>query len=125
MCIRDRFYSGHRTIRMYEFDPVTLRVIGEEKQLVNGGVDLSKKPVWIEGPHIMKRFGWYYLYAAEGGTSVNHSEVVFRSKSVDGPYIPYDKNPIPVSYTHLDVYKREGLDGASYYRHLAGHRCSN
>ncbi|MGB3008405.1 MAG: glycoside hydrolase family 43 protein [Chitinophagaceae bacterium] len=87
-------YSGHRTIRMYEFDPVSLKVIGEEKQLVNGGVDISKKPVWIEGPHIMKRFGWYYLYAAEGGTSVNHSEVVFRSKSVWGPYIPYEKNPI-------------------------------
>lgn len=87
-------YSGHRTIRMYEFDPVALKVVGEEKQLVNGGVDISKKPVWIEGPHIMKRFGWYYLYAAEGGTSVNHSEVVFRSKSVYGPYIPYENNPI-------------------------------
>jgi len=87
-------YSGHRTIRMYEFDPGNLKVIGEEKQLVNGGVDISKKPVWIEGPHILKRFGWYYLYAAEGGTSVNHSEVVFRSKSVWGPYIPYEKNPI-------------------------------
>lgn len=87
-------YSGHRTIRMYEFDPVSLKVIGEEKQLVNGGVDISKKPVWIEGPHIMKRFGWYYLYAAEGGTSVNHSEVVFRSKDVWGPYVPYEKNPI-------------------------------
>jgi xylan 1,4-beta-xylosidase len=87
-------YSGHRTIQCYEFDPVTLKVIGEEKQLVNGGVDISKKPVWIEGPHIMKRFGWYYLYAAEGGTSVNHSEVVLRSKDVWGPYIPYEKNPI-------------------------------
>jgi xylan 1,4-beta-xylosidase len=87
-------YSGHRTIRMYEFDPISLKVIGEEKQLVNGGVDLSKKPVWIEGPHIMKRNGWYYLYAAEGGTSVNHSEVVFRSKDVWGPYVPYEKNPI-------------------------------
>ena len=87
-------YSGHRTIRMYEFDPVNLKVVGEEKQLVNGGVDISKKPVWIEAPHIMKRFGWYYLYAAEGGTSVNHTEVVFRSKSVWGPYIPYEKNPI-------------------------------
>ena len=87
-------YSGHRTIRTYEFDPVNSKVTGEEKQLVNGGVDISKKPVWIEGPHIMKRFGWYYLYAAEGGTSVNHSEVVFRSKSVGGPYIPYEKNPI-------------------------------
>lgn len=87
-------YSGHRTIRMYEFDPVNLKVIGEEKQLVNGGVDLSKKPVWIEAPHILKRFGWYYLYAAEGGTSVNHSEVVLRSREVWGPYIPYEKNPI-------------------------------
>ncbi len=87
-------YSGHRTIRMYEFDPVALKVIGEEKQLVNGGVDISKKPVWIEGPHIMKRNGWYYLYAAEGGTSVNHSEVVFRSKNVWGPFVPYENNPI-------------------------------
>jgi xylan 1,4-beta-xylosidase len=87
-------YSGHRTIRIYEFDPVTLKVIGEEKQLVNGGVDIGKKPVWIEGPHIMKRSSWYYLYAAEGGTSVNHSEVVFRSKAVWGPYIPYEKNPV-------------------------------
>jgi alpha-N-arabinofuranosidase len=87
-------YSGHRTIRMYAFDPVSLRVTGEEKQLVNGGVDITKKPVWIEGPHIMKRNGWYYLYAAEGGTSVNHSEVIFRSRSVSGPYVPYENNPI-------------------------------
>ncbi|HEV7380469.1 MAG TPA: glycoside hydrolase family 43 protein, partial [Dyadobacter sp.] len=91
---RKPLYSGHRTIRIYEIDPVSLKVIGEEKQLVNGGVDLSKKPVWIEAPHIMKRNGWYYLYAAEGGTSVNHTEVVFRSKSVWGPYVPYENNPI-------------------------------
>jgi xylan 1,4-beta-xylosidase len=87
-------YPGHRTIRMYEMDLVTSKVIGEEKQLVNGGVDLSKKPVWIEAPHILKRNGWYYLYAAEGGTSVNHTEVVFRSKSVWGPYVAYENNPI-------------------------------
>lgn len=87
-------YSGHRTIRMYEFDYKTLKVVGEEKQLVNGGVDLSKKPVWIEAPHIMQRNGWYYLYAAEGGTSVNHSEVILRSKDVWGPYVPYEGNPI-------------------------------
>ncbi len=118
-------YSGHRTIRMYEFDPVALKVVGEEKQLVNGGVDISKKPVWIEGPHIMKRFGWYYLYAAEGGTSVNHSEVVFRSKSVYGPYIPYENNPVltqrdlpenrkdPVTSTGHAQYV-DGPDGKTY-----------
>ncbi|MCF2495114.1 glycoside hydrolase family 43 protein [Dyadobacter chenhuakuii] len=91
---RKPLYSGHRTIRIYELDPATMKVVGEEKQLVNGGVDLSKKPVWIEAPHIMKRNGWYYLYAAEGGTSVNHTEVVFRSKSVWGPFVPYENNPI-------------------------------
>ncbi|WP_374755881.1 glycoside hydrolase family 43 protein [Larkinella soli] len=91
---RKPLYSGHRTIRMYEFDYRNLKVTGEEKQLVNGGVDLSKKPVWIEAPHILKRNGWYYLYAAEGGTSVNHTEVVFRSKDVWGPYVPYENNPI-------------------------------
>jgi len=87
-------YSGHRTIRMYAFDYKNLKVTGEEKILVNGGVDISTKPVWIEGPHIIQKFGWYYLYAAEGGTSVNHSQVVLRSKDVWGPYVPYEKNPI-------------------------------
>lgn len=87
-------YPGHRTIRIYEFDPIGLKVVGGETTLVNGGVDITKKPVWIEGPHIMKVNNWYYLYAAEGGTSVNHSEVVFRSRSALGPYVPYNENPI-------------------------------
>lgn len=123
-------YSGHRTIRMYEFDPVNLKVVGDEKLLVNGGVDLSKKPVWIEAPHILKRFGWYYLYAAEGGTSVNHSEVVLRSKNVWGPYIPYEKNPIltqrdlpedrkdPITSTGHAQFV-EGPDGKTYAIFLA------
>ena len=87
-------YNGHRTIRMYEFDIGTLKVTGKEYVLVNGGTDISKKPVWIEGPHIFKKDGYYYLIAAEGGTGENHSEVVFRSKEVNGPYVPYEKNPI-------------------------------
>ncbi|MBT1704234.1 glycoside hydrolase family 43 protein [Chryseosolibacter indicus] len=123
-------YSGHRTIRMYEFDPVNLKVAGEQKILVNGGVDINKKPVWIEGPHILKANNWYYLYAAEGGTSVNHSEVVFRSKSVWGPYIPFENNPIltqrdlpadrkhPVtSAGHAQLV--EGPDGKTYAVFLA------
>lgn len=123
-------YPGHRTIRMYEFDPVAMQVTGEEQILVNGGVDISKKPVWIEGPHLLKRNGWYYLYAAEGGTSVNHSEVVLRSKSVWGPYVPYEGNPIltqrdlpedrkhPVTSTgHAQLL--EGPDGNTYAIFLA------
>jgi xylan 1,4-beta-xylosidase len=87
-------YNGHRTIRMYEYDMKNLKVTGEEHILINGGSDISKKPVWVEGPHIYKKDGFYYLMAAEGGTSDQHSEVVFRSKDVTGPYISYEKNPI-------------------------------
>ena len=87
-------YEGHRTIRIYEFDPDSLKVVGKEHILVNGGTDLSKKPVWIEGPHIFKKGGFYYLIAAQGGTEENHSEVVFRSSNIFGPYKSYKNNPI-------------------------------
>ena len=87
-------YPGHRTIRMRTFDPAKLAVLDDERILINGGTDISRKPAWIEGPHIFKVNGIYYLIAAEGGTAENHSEVVFRSDSVGGPYIPYEHNPI-------------------------------
>lgn len=94
-------YDGHRTIRIYAFDREKLAVTGEEKILVNGGTDIRQKPVWIEAPHIFQKDGWYYLICAEGGTGYNHSEVVFRSRQADGPYIPYENNPI-LTQRHLD-----------------------
>jgi len=95
-------YDGHCTIRLYEVDLTTLQVKGEEKILVNGGTDISKKPKWIEGPHLYKNNGYYYLMCAEGGTEYGHSEVIFRSKKVDGPYEPWSGNPILTQRT-LDV----------------------
>jgi len=99
-------HDGHRTIRMFEFDIANLKVTGEEKLLINGGTDMAKKPVWIEAPHIFKKDGWYYLICAEGGTAYNHSEVVFRSKTVDGPYISYEKNPI-LTQRHLNPERKD------------------
>jgi len=93
-------YDGHRTIRMYEFDIKTMKVVGEEKLLINGGTDISKKPVWIEGPHLFKKDGWYYLLCAEGGTGYNHSEVIFRTKSLDEPFVSFSGNPI-LTQRHL------------------------
>jgi len=104
---------------MYEFDYKNLKAVGEEKQLVNGGVDLSKKPVWIEGPHIMKRNGWYYLYAAEGGTSVNHSEVVLRSKDVWGPYVPFEGNPI-LTQRELPADRKDAITSAGHAQFVDG-----
>jgi xylan 1,4-beta-xylosidase len=98
-------YEGHRTIRLRAFDEATLKVVSEEKILINGGVDINKKPIWIEAPHIFKVGALYYLIAAEGGTAGWHSEVVFKSTNVEGPYTPFEKNPILTQRT-LDP-KRE------------------
>jgi alpha-N-arabinofuranosidase len=57
-------------------------------------VDLSKKPIWIEGPHLYRIQGWYYLMCAEGGTGPQHSEVILRARSPWGPFEPYAGNPI-------------------------------
>jgi xylan 1,4-beta-xylosidase len=87
-------YDGHRAIWVQEFDRKTLKTFGPRKVLVNGGIDLSSKPIWIEGPHIFKKDGWYYLSCAEGGTAEGHSQVILRSKSVTGPYVAWGGNPI-------------------------------
>lgn len=87
-------YEGHRAIWMTELDPDTLQAVGPRKVLLNGGMDLSEKPIWIEGPHLYKRDGWYYLVCAEDGTGPQHSQVVARSRDIRGPYTPYAHNPI-------------------------------
>jgi xylan 1,4-beta-xylosidase len=99
--IGEPLYSGHRAIWMQEFDIATKTMVGPRTMIVNGGVDLAKKPIWIEAPHIFKRDGRYYLICAEGGTADQHSEVVFRSDAVGGPYVPYSGNPI-LTQRHLD-----------------------
>jgi xylan 1,4-beta-xylosidase len=93
-------YNGHRTIRMRSFNPLLLKANDDEQILVNGGTDISKRPIWIEGPHLLQRNHYFYLIAAEGGTGFDHSVVVFRSKSIDGPYLPYENNPV-LAQRHL------------------------
>ena len=86
-------YDGHRAIWMQEFDLRQHALVGPRRVLLDGGVDPATKPIWIEGPHVYKRDGWYYLMCAEGGTGPQHSEVVLRSRAVWGPYTPYSGNP--------------------------------
>jgi xylan 1,4-beta-xylosidase len=87
-------YDGHRAIWIQQFDLGSQKLIGPRKVIVNGGVDLAKKPIWIEGPHLYRIKGWYYLLCAEGGTGDGHSEVILRGKSPWGPFEPYQGNPI-------------------------------
>lgn len=87
-------YQGQRGIHLHPFDVQNDRINGEPKEIVRGGWKPETKPIWLEAPHIFKVNGYYYLICAEGGTGLNHSEVVFRSKDVWGPYLPYSENPI-------------------------------
>lgn len=87
-------YEGHRAIWIQRFDPKTLKLSGPRTVLLDGGIHPEEKPIWIEGPHIFRKDGWYYLIAAEGGTAEGHSQVVLRSKQVAGPYEAFAGNPI-------------------------------
>jgi alpha-N-arabinofuranosidase len=88
-------YNGHRVIKIWEYDIENDQVIpGTDKIIVDGGVDITEKPIWIEAPHIYKKDGKYFLMCAEGGTGDWHSEVIFRSDKATGPYTPAPGNPI-------------------------------
>lgn len=101
-------HDGHRAIYTFEYDIEKQKRIGESKLIVNGGTDMAIKPVWIEGPHIIKKEEFYYLICAQGGTGYNHSEVVFRSKNVFGPYESFVNNPI-LTQTHLDPNRKNEI----------------
>ena len=89
---RRPLYDGHRAIWLHEFDLAAGATrAGSAKIIVNGGTDLARRPVWVEAPHLYKRGGYYYLIAAEGGTGPAHSVVVFRSRDVWGPYVPFER----------------------------------
>ena len=107
-------YNGHRVIKMWDYDLEKDQVVaGSDKIIVNGGVDLSQKPIWIEGPHLYKKDGKYFLMCAEGGTGGNHSEVIFMSDSPTGPFIPAQNNPI-VTQRYFPKDRKEKVDWAGH-----------
>ncbi|MDX1942342.1 MAG: glycoside hydrolase family 43 protein [Saprospiraceae bacterium] len=107
-------YNGHRVIKIWEYDIQNDKVIpGTDKIVVDGGVDISDKPIWIEAPHIYKKNGKYYLMCAEGGTGGWHSEVIFVSDSPKGPYKPAPSNPI-LTQRHFPKDRANKVDWAGH-----------
>ena len=62
-------------------------------------VFITQKNQYDRSSSIYKE-GKYYLMCAEGGTGDNHSEVIFISDSVTGPFVSSKQNPI-LSQRHL------------------------
>ncbi|WP_034753175.1 glycoside hydrolase family 43 protein [Chryseobacterium daeguense] len=107
-------YNGHRVIKIWDYDLEKDQVVaGSDKIIVNGGVDLSQKPIWIEGPHLYKKNGKYYLMCAEGGTGGNHSEVIFMADSPKGPFIPALNNPI-LTQRYFPKDRKDKVDWAGH-----------
>ncbi len=65
------------------------KVIGEPVQVWAGTGERCP-----EGPHILKKDGWYYAILAEGGTGYGHGINVGRSRSLFGTYEACPYNPV-------------------------------
>ncbi len=106
-----------------EYDPVERRLVGPVRTIFPGSPHGL-----VEGPHLWKRQGWYYLTVAEGGTGYDHAVTMARSRALDGPY---ELHPDTFLMTTKDApdspLQRVGhgqivetLDGAVYHSFLCG-----
>jgi xylan 1,4-beta-xylosidase len=79
-------------ILLQEFDAKAGKLFGPVENVFSGS------PLGlVEGPHLLKKDGWYYLIAAEGGTFATHALSVARSRAIDGPYELMPGNPLITS----------------------------
>ena len=72
-------------------------------EISQDGREILTKPslIWYghsglapEGPHLLKKDGFYYCFLAEGGTGKGHMITVARSRHLMGPYEDCPYNPI-------------------------------
>jgi xylan 1,4-beta-xylosidase len=118
--------EGHHRfagIALQQFDPVARKLVGERKNIFKGS------PLkLVEGPHLYKRNGWYYLLTAEGGTGYEHASTLARAKTIDGPYeLHPDMYVVTAKDDPLNPLQRAGHgdivetpEGETYLVHLTG-----
>lgn len=87
-------WSNNRALRIIRFDTATGKTFGDDMPFLEDGVGSEEQLPRDEGPHIYKINGYYYAVCAEGGTSTNHSAVVYRANEVLGPYTRWSRNPM-------------------------------
>ena len=112
----------NRGARIFEIDETAARRLSETTLLYYGS---NKRAP--EGPHLLKRDGWYYLFEAEGGTGVGHRETVARSRTLFGVYEPSPYGPVIRQWDERALIQRCGHakpvstpDGRWYFVYLCG-----
>ncbi len=91
---RDRFAG----IMLQEYLPDEGRLVGPATNIFKG-TDRGL----VEGPHLYKRDGWYYLLTAEGGTEYDHACTLARSRNIDGPYELHPETHLLSSRGHPEL----------------------
>lgn len=84
-----RYMLLNRGARIFELNESATEQISPARLLYYG--DNKRAP---EGPHLLKKDGYYYLFEAEGGTGPGHRITVSRSRELMGRYEPCPYNPI-------------------------------
>ena len=116
-----RKHPAFAGIRLQEWDAAAGKLIGAARTIFPGSAHGL-----VEGPHLHKRNGWYYLTTAEGGTGYDHAVTMARSRSLDGPYELHPNVHLLTSKDAPDaVLQRAGHgqivetpDGQVYHTHL-------
>ncbi len=84
-----RYMLLNRGARLMEISKDGKKVLSKPELLWYGNQKTTP-----EGPHLLKKDGYYYLIQAEGGTGRGHSITISRSKNLKGPYESCPHNPI-------------------------------
>lgn len=106
--------GGDGYIGQQVLDLETGQLAGELKKIWGG-----TGGVWVEGPHMFKKDGRYYLMVSEGGTSYDHRVTIARSDSPWGPFEANPHNPILTHRTRRD-YPVQALGHADLVETPAG-----
>lgn len=85
--------NGIGEIWVQELDLNEWKLVGERFSVWRGACG----GCCVEGPHMYKQYGKYYLMVAEGGTSHNHAVMIAASDKISGPFESNPRNPILTS----------------------------
>ncbi|WP_225046586.1 glycoside hydrolase family 43 protein [Lacticaseibacillus kribbianus] len=107
--------EGNHGITQCEIDIATGKKLTPSKVIWTGAGGR-----YLEGPHLYKVDGSYYLLASEGGTEYGHMMVYARGDNPFGPFTNYAGNPV-LTNRNLGGYQIQGTGHADLVDDGHGH----
>ena len=103
------WHHAFNGITLTELDTATMKLKPETARRIWKGSQVKI----TEGPHIYKINGYYYLFAAEGGTQYEHQESVARSRTLEtDSFESMPGNPFISNFDTPDSYLQKQGHGA-------------